>query len=46
MNLSKSVKDLERQDWETEWLRADKPIHPALLMVFIDNVSDLPVSRV
>uniref|UniRef100_A0A0M3HRP9 Extended synaptotagmin-2 n=1 Tax=Ascaris lumbricoides TaxID=6252 RepID=A0A0M3HRP9_ASCLU len=45
LNLSKSVKDLERQDWETEWLRADKPIHPALLMVFVDNISDLPYPK-
>ncbi|VDM46253.1 unnamed protein product [Toxocara canis] len=45
LNLSKSVKDLERQDWETEWLRSDKPIHPALLMIFVDNVSDLPYPK-
>ncbi|VDK20647.1 unnamed protein product [Anisakis simplex] len=45
LNLSKSTRDLERQDWETEWLRADKPIHPALLMVFVDAISDLPYPK-
>jgi hypothetical protein len=28
---------------DREWLNTDKPMHPALLMVFIDNVSNLPV---
>uniref|UniRef100_A0A1I7XSM8 C2 domain-containing protein n=1 Tax=Heterorhabditis bacteriophora TaxID=37862 RepID=A0A1I7XSM8_HETBA len=43
MNLSSELRHLEKQQWETEWLQADKPIHPALLMVFLDSISDLPV---
>ncbi|KAK5964928.1 Extended synaptotagmin-2 [Trichostrongylus colubriformis] len=45
MNLSKERKHLEKQQWEAEWLQADKPVHPALLMVFIDAVSDLPYPK-
>lgn len=30
---------MAQQSWENEWLSANKPMHPALLMVFIDNVS-------
>uniref|UniRef100_A0A158P928 C2 domain-containing protein n=1 Tax=Angiostrongylus cantonensis TaxID=6313 RepID=A0A158P928_ANGCA len=44
MNLSKDRLHLEKQEWETEWLQADKPIHPALIMVFVDSVADLPPS--
>ncbi|VDN57233.1 unnamed protein product [Dracunculus medinensis] len=44
-DLSSSVKDLEKQDWNMDWLHADKPMHPAILMVFIDNISDLPYPR-
>ncbi|KAK6011978.1 C2 domain protein [Ostertagia ostertagi] len=39
MNLSKDRSHLEKQQWEAEWLQADKPIHPALLMVFVDSVT-------
>ncbi|KIH51747.1 C2 domain protein [Ancylostoma duodenale] len=46
MNLSKDRRHLEKQQWESEWLQADKPIHPALLMVYVDSVSDLPISFV
>ncbi|KAJ1372931.1 hypothetical protein KIN20_035243 [Parelaphostrongylus tenuis] len=45
MNLSKNRQHLEKQEWESEWLHADKPIHPALIMVFIDSVSDLPYPK-
>ncbi|VDM59539.1 unnamed protein product [Angiostrongylus costaricensis] len=44
MNLSKDRRHLEKQEWETEWLQTDKPIHPALIMVFVDSVADLPPS--
>ncbi|MFH4975035.1 hypothetical protein AB6A40_001744 [Gnathostoma spinigerum] len=45
LNLSTSLRDLERQDWESDWLRSEKPIHAALLMLFIDNISDLPYPK-
>ncbi|CAJ0599487.1 unnamed protein product [Cylicocyclus nassatus] len=45
MNLSKEKRHLEKQEWESEWLQADKPIHPALLMVYVDSVSDLPYPK-
>ncbi|KAK6741216.1 hypothetical protein RB195_009214 [Necator americanus] len=45
MNLSKDRRNLEKQQWESEWLQADKPIHPALLMVFVDSISDLPYPK-
>ncbi|WKY00199.1 hypothetical protein Q1695_014784 [Nippostrongylus brasiliensis] len=45
MNLSKERRHLEKQQWESEWLQADKPIHPALLMIFIDSVADLPYPK-
>lgn len=45
MNLTPEVRDLEKQEWESEWIKSDKPLHPALLMVFVDNASDLPVRR-
>ncbi|KAK6034451.1 C2 domain protein [Cooperia oncophora] len=45
MCLSKDRSHLEKQQWESEWLQADKPIHPALLMVFVDSVSDLPYPK-
>lgn len=44
MNLSTDLKHLEKQEWEAEWGQADKPIHSALLMVYVDSVADLPVS--
>ncbi|KAK0419418.1 hypothetical protein QR680_014133 [Steinernema hermaphroditum] len=45
LNLSTEAANLERDQWETEWLTADKPIHPAMVMVFVDNVSDLPYPK-
>uniref|UniRef100_A0A914UX76 C2 domain-containing protein n=1 Tax=Plectus sambesii TaxID=2011161 RepID=A0A914UX76_9BILA len=45
MNLTTDIQDLEKQEWESEWMKSDKPIHPALLMVFIDNASDLPYPK-
>lgn len=45
MNLSTDLRYLDMSG-SHEWLQADKPIHPALVMVFIDSVSDLPVGTV
>ncbi|CAI2347649.1 unnamed protein product [Caenorhabditis sp. 36 PRJEB53466] len=45
MNLSTELKHLEKQEWEAEWGQADKPIHSALLMVYIDSVADLPYPK-
>ncbi|VDK61115.1 unnamed protein product [Gongylonema pulchrum] len=45
MNLSSSVRDFTCQDFESRWLNTDKPVHPALLMLFIDSVSDLPYPK-
>uniref|UniRef100_A0A158R441 Extended synaptotagmin-2 n=1 Tax=Syphacia muris TaxID=451379 RepID=A0A158R441_9BILA len=44
-DLSKEKDDLERSVVESDWLSADKPVHPAILMVFIDNVSELPYPK-
>ena len=43
MSLSTDLKYLDMRD-AYEWLQADKPIHPALVMIFVDSVSELPVS--
>jgi hypothetical protein len=43
LDLSTDPVDRERDEWESEWLGADKPMHPALLMVYVDSVSNLPV---
>uniref|UniRef100_A0A915Q6N5 C2 domain-containing protein n=1 Tax=Setaria digitata TaxID=48799 RepID=A0A915Q6N5_9BILA len=45
MNLSSSLSDLTNQEYGNYWFNTDKPVHPALLMVFIDNVSDLPYPK-
>lgn len=45
MNLSTELRHLEKQEWEAEWGQADKPIHSALLMVYIDSVADLPYPK-
>ncbi|GMS89252.1 hypothetical protein PENTCL1PPCAC_11427 [Pristionchus entomophagus] len=44
-SLSTDPSHLEKEEWEAEWLQADKPVHSALLLVFIDNVSDLPYPK-
>ncbi|KAH7731441.1 C2 domain-containing protein [Aphelenchoides avenae] len=44
-NLSSDEKYLTQQSWEAEWQSADKPVHPAMLMVFVDNVSELPYPK-
>ncbi|VDN02827.1 unnamed protein product [Thelazia callipaeda] len=45
MDLSSSIADLSCCNYEGFWNNADKPVHPALLMIFIDSVSDLPYPR-
>uniref|UniRef100_A0A915D948 C2 domain-containing protein n=1 Tax=Ditylenchus dipsaci TaxID=166011 RepID=A0A915D948_9BILA len=45
LNLSTNPRNLDRDVWENEWITADKPIHPALLMVFVDSVSNLPYPK-
>jgi hypothetical protein len=45
LNLSTNPRNLERDEWENQWITSDKPIHPALLMVFIDSVSNLPYPK-
>jgi hypothetical protein len=45
MNLSSDADNFAQQTWDSAWLTADKPVHPALLMVFVDNVSDLPYPK-
>ena len=45
LNLSDDLRRLEQTSWETEWLTSDKPIHPALLMVFVDSARDLPFPK-
>lgn len=36
--------DLAHQDWKNEQIATDKLVHSALLMLYVDTVSDLPVS--
>lgn len=45
MRLSSEPAHLEKQEWEAEWNQTDRSIHPALLMVFVDSVSDLPYPK-
>ncbi|KAL3078792.1 hypothetical protein niasHS_014574 [Heterodera schachtii] len=45
MDLSTESMGVGRDEWEQEWLGADKPMHPALLMVFIDSVANLPYPK-
>ncbi|VDK74121.1 unnamed protein product [Litomosoides sigmodontis] len=45
MNLSSSAVDLTRQEFGSSWFSTDKPVHSALLMIFIDSVSDLPYPK-
>ncbi|KAF7637201.1 hypothetical protein Mgra_00003376, partial [Meloidogyne graminicola] len=45
LNLSKNAVDKQRDEWESEWLGSDKPMHPALLMIFLDSVSNLPYPK-
>ncbi|VDK79854.1 unnamed protein product [Onchocerca ochengi] len=45
MNLSSSPQDLTYQEFGTSWFKTNKPIHSALLMIFIDSVSDLPYPK-
>uniref|UniRef100_A0A914NJ09 C2 domain-containing protein n=1 Tax=Meloidogyne incognita TaxID=6306 RepID=A0A914NJ09_MELIC len=45
LDLSTNAVDKQRDEWESEWLGADKPMHPALLMIFLDSVSDLPYPK-
>ena len=43
MNFSTNQSDFDLDTCENEWTNADKTIHSALLMVFIDNITNLPV---
>uniref|UniRef100_A0A915MR48 C2 domain-containing protein n=1 Tax=Meloidogyne javanica TaxID=6303 RepID=A0A915MR48_MELJA len=45
LDLSTNAVDKQRDEWESEWLGADRPMHPALLMIFLDSVSDLPYPK-
>uniref|UniRef100_A0A0R3RWY1 C2 domain-containing protein n=1 Tax=Elaeophora elaphi TaxID=1147741 RepID=A0A0R3RWY1_9BILA len=45
MNLSSSPLDFTCQEFGSCWFNTDKPVHPALLMIFIDSVSDLPYPK-
>jgi Ca2+-dependent lipid-binding protein len=43
-DLSTDKTSLGKQQWDDEWL-ADKPVHPAMVMVYIDTVSELPYPK-
>jgi len=43
LDLSTDLAEMRRESWEDAWLQSDKPLHPALLMVFIDSAKELPV---
>ncbi|KAK6100352.1 C2 domain family protein [Brugia pahangi] len=45
MNLSCSPADFTYQEFGSYWFNTDKPVHSALLMIFIDSVSDLPYPK-
>ncbi|KAI1729382.1 c2 domain-containing protein [Ditylenchus destructor] len=45
LNLSTNPANLKQTEWENEWITSDKPIHPAMLMVFVDYASDLPYPK-
>ncbi|MCP9258736.1 Extended synaptotagmin-2 [Dirofilaria immitis] len=45
MNLSSSSQDFSYQEYGTSWFKTNKPVHSALLMIFIDSVSDLPYPK-
>jgi hypothetical protein len=44
MSLTRATRDLEVDAWESAWMQANRPMHSALLMVYVDAVTDLPVS--
>uniref|UniRef100_A0A7E4V2D6 Extended synaptotagmin-2 n=1 Tax=Panagrellus redivivus TaxID=6233 RepID=A0A7E4V2D6_PANRE len=44
-DLSKKKELLEKQIWDNQWITSDKPVHTAILMVYIDTVSDLPYPK-
>lgn len=44
-DLSTDKTALGKQAWDDEWLTADKPVHPAMVMVYVDAVSDLPYPK-
>ena len=44
MSLTRDARDLELDEWESEWLQANRPMNSAVVMVYVDSVSDLPVS--
>lgn len=46
MSLSRDPRDLEVDQWESEWLKANRTMHSALLMVYVDNATDLPVGSI
>jgi Ca2+-dependent lipid-binding protein len=44
-DLSTDKTALGKQAWDDEWLTSDKPVHPAMVMVYVDAVSDLPYPK-
>lgn len=44
MSLTRDTRDLEYDEWEREWIHANRPMHSAILMCYVDHASDLPVS--
>jgi Ca2+-dependent lipid-binding protein len=45
MELTTNPADLVKEEWEKEWFQTKTPLHPALLMVYVDNISDLPFPK-
>ena len=45
LNLSSDPTHFEQNAWENEWVSSNKPIHPAILMLYIDHVSDIPYPK-
>jgi Ca2+-dependent lipid-binding protein len=46
LSLSRDPRDLEVDQWESEWLKANRTMHSALLMVYVDHATDLPFPKV
>uniref|UniRef100_A0AC34F5D6 Extended synaptotagmin-2 n=1 Tax=Panagrolaimus sp. ES5 TaxID=591445 RepID=A0AC34F5D6_9BILA len=44
-DLASDKNSLGKQAWDDEWLTSDKPVHPAMVMVYVDAVSDLPYPK-
>ena len=45
MSLTRDPRDFDADVWDNAWLNANRPMHSALLTVYVDSATDLPVSE-